>query len=475
MFNFTNHHRHLPLTPFAFGLMAFLVLPFSPFTSRAWAETGLKSSTQNVGTAPAEIQFFKETGHNVTGPFLQNFLQTGGLAANGLPLTEEFKETGGLSSQVFERAILTLHQPLEGNGEAQPKAYIDHKLLGSILTAGRSFKPVPDPGSSETRYFFPETAHSLNFGFLAYWKSNGGLPAFGFAISEEFQEASPEDGKFYTVQYFERSRFEYHPEFEGSPYAVQAGLLGKQYGLSHYDPDLFKKADPLLLGSQQLIAVPSLMYHHIRDLTAPLNSELNNYSVTPWAFVEQLDWLKANGYNTVTISQITQYLKYGVPLPAKPVNLRFDDGWQNQLFAAQEMKKRGMTATFFIITQAVSYPYMTPQQVKQLDLDGFEVASHTRNHPFLTRNGPDFDWAQISGSKADLEKLLGHPVTSFAYPFGDHNAYVDSLVQKAGYDSGAGIEWSGFWRSSRLYNEPAISVSNIRTLGGFISRLNLNY
>jgi hypothetical protein len=54
---------------------------------------------------------------------------------------------------------------------------------------------------------------------------------FGFPITEEIKEINPVDGKEYTVQYFERNRFEYHPEFAGTSDEVQLGLLGSRlYG-----------------------------------------------------------------------------------------------------------------------------------------------------------------------------------------------------------------------------------------------------
>jgi polysaccharide biosynthesis protein PslG len=37
---------------------------------------------------------------------------------------------------------------------------------------------------------------------------------------------NPEDGKTYVVQYFERNRFEWHPENRGTPYEVLLGALG---------------------------------------------------------------------------------------------------------------------------------------------------------------------------------------------------------------------------------------------------------
>jgi hypothetical protein len=74
--------------------------------------------------------------------------------------------------------------------------------------------------------YFPETGHSLSFAFLGYWTRNGGLAQFGYPISEELRERSATDGVEYTVQYFERARFEYHPEYRGSDAEVLLGLLG---------------------------------------------------------------------------------------------------------------------------------------------------------------------------------------------------------------------------------------------------------
>ena len=71
-----------------------------------------------------------------------------------------------------------------------------------------------------------EIARHASWRAFEEWRQNGGLPIFGFPISGEMQEVSPIDGKTYTVQYFERNRFEYHPEFRGTRNEVLLGLLG---------------------------------------------------------------------------------------------------------------------------------------------------------------------------------------------------------------------------------------------------------
>ena len=118
--------------------------------------------------------------------------------------------------QYFERARLEWHPEL-------PSAQrVGLGTLGVQLAAGQSFQRLPSLPSTSSRLYFPETGHTISNGFLSYWKTKGGLPAFGFPLSEEMGE----DGL--TVQYFERARFEYHKELEGTPYAVQLAPVGYQ-------------------------------------------------------------------------------------------------------------------------------------------------------------------------------------------------------------------------------------------------------
>ena len=61
---------------------------------------------------------------------------------------------------------------------------------------------------------------------MAYWQAHGELAQFGYPLSEEFTQVL-EDGRVYTVQYFERARFEYHPE-NAPPFDVLLGQFGRR-------------------------------------------------------------------------------------------------------------------------------------------------------------------------------------------------------------------------------------------------------
>lgn len=168
--------------------------------------------------------YFPQTGHNVGLQVKKFYDAHGGVDIFGMPLTEVIVDQSGLSVQYFERARIEIHPDLP------PDSRILLSLAGSILTQGRA-EPAfawlagsPDPA----RDFFPESGHTLGGAFRWYWQSRGGLPVFGYPISEEFSEVNPNDGQPYLVQYFQRARFEYHPENQGTPYEVMLGQLGRQ-------------------------------------------------------------------------------------------------------------------------------------------------------------------------------------------------------------------------------------------------------
>ncbi len=161
--------------------------------------------------------YFLETHHNLQGDFLRFWQQYDGLRVFGYPLTEEFAENG-LKVQYFERVRLEYHA--ENIDQNLDPVIISR--LGSQLTVGRYFIPArffaPDP----SRIYFAETRHSIQHGFYTYWQQHSGLAVFGYPISEEIKEGD------YVVQWFERARFEYRPEYVGTVNEVQETQLGRQ-------------------------------------------------------------------------------------------------------------------------------------------------------------------------------------------------------------------------------------------------------
>ena len=99
------------------------------------------------------------------------------------------------------------------------------RVIGGLALLSLLVLPAQAGPAQTAAQPFPETGHTVSDPFLSYWRANGGLPQFGYPISDVQTETSALDGKPYTVQYFERAVFELHPE-NAPPYNVLPGQLG---------------------------------------------------------------------------------------------------------------------------------------------------------------------------------------------------------------------------------------------------------
>ena len=94
------------------------------------------------------------------------------------------------------------------------------RLVRAAALAALLLLPATAHAAVADTTFFPQTNHSVSFGFKHFFDTRGGLENFGYPTTEEIRENG------WTVQYFQRARFEYHPEFAGTRYEVELGLLG---------------------------------------------------------------------------------------------------------------------------------------------------------------------------------------------------------------------------------------------------------
>jgi hypothetical protein len=168
------------------------------------------------------------------------------LKAPGLPLTVENIRTLVATVVVrdgrFVSSYVGLDSVLCAERGADPAAYPDGSRIEIVATIGTDLSwPFPRNGTELARAAFvvergrplpmrqrcfAETLLCTQGRFLDYWEANGGLARNGFPLTPERIETL-EDGKAYTVQYFERVRLEYHPE-NAPPYDVLLGQFGRR-------------------------------------------------------------------------------------------------------------------------------------------------------------------------------------------------------------------------------------------------------
>lgn len=214
--------------------------------------------------------------------------------------------------------------------------------------------------------------------------------------------------------------------------------------------------------------VPILMYHYISVPPPDADIYRLDLSVTPDNFAAQMDYLAAEGYHPIRLSDLSDYLLNGKPaLPSKPIVLTFDDGYlDNYQNALPVLVKHNFPATFFIITQFAEEKragYMNWDQIEQLAIDGMEIGSHTMNHVELNNRSRVYLESEIGGSKAMIESRIGTPVKSFCYPSGKYDARTIDVLRSEGYLAATATDIQGVFQATKDIYE----LRRIRVRGSY--------
>lgn len=220
-----------------------------------------------------------------------------------------------------------------------------------------------------------------------------------------------------------------HPSdlLKNVPFVVQYvagsnGQSGRWLVLAGGPADLEAPILPPLTSVQYSVQVPILMYHHLTD--APTYNVLDrSLTVTPTVFGQQLDYLKAQGYHSITFNQLMNALYYGAPLPTKPIIFSFDDGHEdNYHFAYGILRGHGYSGMFYIITGEVGwYGQMTWGQLHDMLIHGMQIGSHTIHHVDMGAVLTDsvvLAQQELQISQQTLQQQLGVVIQHFCYPNG---------------------------------------------------------
>jgi len=177
---------------------------------------GSETLAQDETGEAERVRYFPETHHTVTGDFLA-FYES---ALNpelvfGYPITEAYQDQSkGRLVQYYERARFERYpeNPEELRVKLTPLGEIFHETTNEFPTQGNL------PGCR----YYPESGKYVCYAFLELFKSHGGAAQFGYPISNfEIRDER-------IVQYFQRARFEWHPELP-TGHKVQITDLGRQY------------------------------------------------------------------------------------------------------------------------------------------------------------------------------------------------------------------------------------------------------
>ena len=195
-------------------------------------------------------------------------------------------------------------------------------------------------------------------------------------------------------------------------------------------------------------SVPVLMYHHIlpeNEINGLFRD--NNAVISLEQFKSDIQLLKANGYETISLRQLNDFVRHGAEIPAKSVVITFDDGYlSNRVYAMPVLEEAGYTAVIFTLTgwmeetpqtfRADALQYLSWSEIKKMR-KVFQFASHTDNLHSLSWNGQG---AMTTASKEDIAADLHRSMHKlqdtvyFSYPYGHYNEKTRDVLLKQGIE-----------------------------------------
>lgn len=220
------------------------------------------------------------------------------------------------------------------------------------------------------------------------------------------------------------------------------------------------------------VDVPVLMYHYVDDEPPPKGPYADGLTVRTPDFIEELEYLAANGYETISLADAYLAMAGLRDLPARPVVLTFDDGGlDNYEVAFPLLRRYGFSGTFFVITKTVGADgQMDWGQLREMYAAGMSVQSHSVAHPDL-RGVPDGRLrAEVADSRAMITEATGEPGYVFCYPAGAYDQRVIEAVRDAGYvmavatDKGGPLGPDSLYQIKRKRVQPFLPISTFARL-----------
>lgn len=158
------------------------------------------------------------------------------------------------------------------------------------------------------------------------------------------------------------------------------------------------------------------------------------------------------------------------------LHVTFDDAYKSVAGALPILERLGLRATVFacagyaddgrpldvpeLAEEAAAHPEhlatMTWDELRDLAERGVEIGSHTVSHPHLPElSDAELD-RELRESRGRCEEELGRPCRFLAYPYGEHDARVQTAVRRAGY--AAAFSLRGRTSPTNLYALPRVDL-----------------
>ncbi|MGO7072967.1 glycosyltransferase [Rhizobium johnstonii] len=224
-------------------------------------------------------------------------------------------------------------------------------------------------------------------------------------------------------------------------------------------------------------SVPILMYHRIAE-DGP--AALRRFRTPPEIFRKQMQFLRRQGYYSVTAQNLANLLRSGKPIQGRPVMLSFDDAYLDfQTNAYPILAENDFSADVFVVTDKVGgrsdwdsahgepAPLMSWSHIQELHQKGISFGSHLASHTPASAMDNEALLAEAILSRDALQSRLGAPVESIALPYGGTDFRVPGILALAGYSVGFTTRPAKATFSDNFFALPRFEVRGDRPLEAF--------
>lgn len=214
-----------------------------------------------------------------------------------------------------------------------------------------------------------------------------------------------------------------------------------------------------------------LLYHHLLKENEN-NNRGNAAIVSVENFEKQMKYVYDNGYETINIESLNNYLKYGTPLPKKSILITFDDGYKSSYdYAYPILKKYKFSASIFIITGLIPaktqafnpdrLSYMSKEEIEK-SKDVFEFACHTHNLHNIGKNKESILLNSTREKIAEDLKMSKQIIDTkfFSYPYGQFNKQIEGILRDEEFELAFTVEKGVVYKKSEKFELNRVPILN---------------
>lgn len=208
--------------------------------------------------------------------------------------------------------------------------------------------------------------------------------------------------------------------------------------------------------TEDTVRLPIIMYHSIQKN----NKSKSKFVITPDEFEGDLKYIKDNGYTTVVMQDLIDFVYDNKALPEKPIMLTFDDGYYNNYLYAFPLVKQyeckmvlspiGKQSDIYSENnnKNPNYAHCSWENLKEMHDSGLvEIQNHSYDMHSITkkRRGTKKNkneslehyqktlWTDLTLMQNKVEDFLGFTPTTFVFPFGAISSCSLDIIKQLGF------------------------------------------